>query len=78
MQITRRGLLGALAGAGIAPLPEVTVHSARPDDLLVLRFPKGLSEDHHACISHSLQSQYPDLRFLLLDGGISLEVVRRP
>ena len=87
MSITRRALLGFFGGAGGAAGAErlgghapddveVDSHKISPGDLVVLRFPEQLALNEYEEIAANLRANFPEFRFLFLDGGASAEVFR--
>lgn len=73
------GFFVKYAGRGLveAEHPEVAVLRVRPGDIIVLRFPRVLSDEEHEHILKQAQATWPDNQVVVLENGVELLLVRK-
>lgn len=59
-----------------APVAAVQVLRPQPGDIIVLRTEDRISPDTYARLKASAETAFPDMKVVLLDGRVSMEVVR--
>lgn len=77
--MNRRDILKTLigAGVGIESVESIKQLDAKPDDIIVLKVKGRPRTDVLHRIKESIETKFPDIKFLVVDESVDLEVIRR-